>query len=290
MRAHILGPEFSRNVSAEQVCYATAHPMAMPITLWLNHFRALTSRQRHAFLACMLGLVSHSMHLPDFFILIFCVSAIAKDFHAGVPAVTQAIFLTLAFRPVGALLFGAMADRYGRRPRLMMNIGCFWVVELAGAFAPSLHVLRLILRALFGIAMGGEWGVGAALALESLPKEGRGFFSGLLQEGYALGYLLAAVSYGLLFIHIGWRGMFTLWDAAPGRAGGVYRSQGARGVSGSGRRAGQSREATRQRTGTASAIICGAMGSPFSFSSLLMTGFNAFSHGTQGPLSDAFLQ
>jgi len=141
----------------------------------LAHFRALNGRQRHAFFACLLG---WSLDAFDFFILVFCVSAIAKDFHAAVPAVAKAIFWTLACRPVGALVFGAMADRFGRRPTLMLNIACFSVLELACAFAPSLHVL-LILRALFGVAMGGEWGVGAALALESLPKEGRGFFSNL---------------------------------------------------------------------------------------------------------------
>src|SRR5271170_2034813 len=174
---------------------------------WFNHFRLLTAAQRHAFFACLLG---WSLDAFDFFILIFCISAIAKDFHTGVPAVTQAIFLTLAFRPVGALLFGAMADHFGRRPTLMINIGCFSVLELACAFAPSLHVL-LILRALFGIAMGGVWGVGAALALETLPAEGRGFFSGLLQEGYVCGNLLAAALFGLLFSHLHGTGMFTNW-------------------------------------------------------------------------------
>ena len=117
---------------------------------WFQHFRALDSHQRHAFFACLLG---WTMDAFDFFILIFCVTAIARDFHAAVPAVAQAIFLTLAFRPVGALLFGALADRFGRRPTLMINIGCFSILEMACAFAPSLHVL-LILRALFGVAMG----------------------------------------------------------------------------------------------------------------------------------------
>jgi SHS family lactate transporter-like MFS transporter len=106
-------------------------------------------------------------------------------------------------------LFGLMADRYGRRVTLMVDIIAYSVFELASAFAPSLKVF-LITRALFGIAMGGEWGVGAALAFETLPAEGRGFFSGLLQEGYAVGYLMAALVFGTVFRFVGWRGMFII--------------------------------------------------------------------------------
>ena len=113
-------------------------------------------------------------------------------------------------RPVGAFLFGAMAEKYGRRPTLILNIVAFSLFELASAFAPTLPTF-LVLRALFGIAMGGEWGVGAALALETLPAEGRGFFSGLLQEGYVCGNLLAAALFGLLFPHLHGTGMFLNW-------------------------------------------------------------------------------
>src|SRR5437764_1033623 len=102
-----------------------------------------------------------------------------------------------------------MADRFGRRPTLMVDIIAYSLFELASAFAPTLKVF-LVMRALFGVAMGGEWGVGAALAFETLPAEGRGFFSGLLQEGYVVGYLMAALAYGVLFPHIGWRGMFVV--------------------------------------------------------------------------------
>jgi SHS family lactate transporter-like MFS transporter len=112
-------------------------------------------------------------------------------------------------RPIGAFLFGFIADRFGRRPALMIDIVAFSIFELATAFAPTLHVF-LIMRAFFGVAMGGEWGVGAALAFETLPKENRGFFSGLLQEGYVVGYLLAGLTYATLFSHIGWRGMFVV--------------------------------------------------------------------------------
>src|ERR1700749_3266542 len=160
-----------------------------------SHFRSLTSQQRHAFIACFLG---WSLYAFDYFLLVFCVSAIATDFHTRASAVAEALFLTLAFRPVGAFLFGAIADKFGRRPALMINVGCYSILELACAFAPSLHAL-LILRALFGIAMGGEWGVGAALTFETLPKEGRGRFSGILQEGYAFGSILASAAFALFF-------------------------------------------------------------------------------------------
>lgn len=125
----------------------------------------------------------------------------------------MSVTLTLALRPVGALLFGWIADRYGRRVPLMIDIGLYSLLELLTAFSPNLTVF-LVLRALFGIAMGGEWGLGAALAMESLPPAKRGIFSGLLQEGYALGNLLAGLSLALLYTHIGWRGMFAL-GAAP---------------------------------------------------------------------------
>src|SRR6201997_4275015 len=170
---------------------------------FVGHFRRLTPVQRNSYIACLLG---WSLDALDFFILTFCVSAIATQFQAKVSAVTEAIFLTLAMRPIGAFLFGVMADKFGRRLTLMVDIIAYSIFELASAFAPSLKVL-LIMRAFFGIAMGGEWGVGAALAFETLPAEGRGFFSGLLQEGYVVGYLLAALVYATLFPIVGWRGM-----------------------------------------------------------------------------------
>lgn len=182
----------------------------------IAHFQQLSRSQRHVFLAAFLGWTLDSL---DFFLLIFCVKAIANEFRTEPSSVLGAIFLTQAFRPIGALLFGLLADRYGRRPILMANIVGFSVIEFACAFAPSLNAL-LVLRALFGIAMGGEWGVGAALAFESLPKEGRGTFSGVLQEGYAVGSILASAAFGLFFagVHwhgisipgIGWRGLFIL--------------------------------------------------------------------------------
>lgn len=149
----------------------------------------------------------------DFFLVVFVLPHLASDFHATIEAVTVGISLTLAMRPVGAFLFGRFADRYGRRPALMASILLYSVMELATAFSPSLQAF-IALRALYGVAMGGEWGVGASLAFETVPIRSRGLISGMLQAGYPCGYLLAAVVFGLLFPHIGWRGMFVL-GAAP---------------------------------------------------------------------------
>jgi MFS transporter, SHS family, lactate transporter len=173
----------------------------------LRELRSLTAIQRNTFAACFLA---WTLDAFDFFLLTLCLKAIAADFHVAIPQIAEAIFWTLVMRPVGALLFGLLAERFGRRPTLMLNVVSFSVFVLASAFAPSLGTF-LICRALFGVAMGGVWGVGAALALETLPASGRGFFSGVLQEGYVVGNLLAAALYGLLFAHLHGRGMFTAW-------------------------------------------------------------------------------
>jgi SHS family lactate transporter-like MFS transporter len=165
---------------------------------------SLTRPQRAVVIASFLG---WTLDAFDFFILAFVVDNVAGEFHHSHEDVFYAISLTLAMRPVGAFLFGYLADRFGRRPVLMLDILLFSCLELATAFAPNLTVF-LILRALFGIAMGGEWGIGGSLAMESIPDKLRGAISGFLQEGYAFGYLLAAVAYGILFPLVGWRGMF----------------------------------------------------------------------------------
>ena len=169
-----------------------------------TELRSLSRNQWATISASFLG---WTLDAFDFFLMVFMFKAIATEFHADIPAVAIASTLTLAARPFGALVFGLLADRFGRRPVLMLDILLFSALELASAYAPSLTVL-LILRAAFGFAMGGEWGVGASLAMESIPPKARGFISGLLQEGYAAGYLLASVVFFFLFDRIGWRGMF----------------------------------------------------------------------------------
>jgi SHS family lactate transporter-like MFS transporter len=262
--------------------------MSLRLKGFRESWHELNGPQRHAFFACFLG---WALDAFDYFLLVFCIPAISADFHATTAAVAVALALTLAFRPVGALLFGWMAERYGRRPTLILNIACYSVLELSCAFAPSLHTL-LILRALFGIAMGGEWGVGAALALETLPAARRGFFSGILQEGYAVGYFLASLAFGVLYdwfasLHtcghtIGWRGLFIVgalpallvfyigsrvpespaWEAERQRR---KQSPVERGVMPKLRRLKELRQYRYQ----------------FLFLVLLMAGFNALSHGTQ---------
>jgi MFS transporter, SHS family, lactate transporter len=143
----------------------------------------------------------------DFFILVFVLPSVAKDFGKGIPALALTITVTLAFRPVGALIFGLLADRYGRRLPLMIDLVFYSVVEVLSGLAPD-YTTFLVLRALFGIGMGGEWGIGASLAMEKVPPRWRGVLSGFLQEGYAVGYLLAACCYFFVFPRWGWRPMF----------------------------------------------------------------------------------
>jgi SHS family lactate transporter-like MFS transporter len=179
----------------------------------MQPFRALSGSQRRTFAACFLG---WTLDAFDFFILTWCLDSVAATFHVSQVTVTDSLFWTLCMRPVGALLFGVLAERFGRKRILILNIACFTVFELSSAFAPSFAIF-LVTRALFGIGMGGEWGVGAALAFESLPAKGRGFFSGLLQEGYATGNLLAGALYGItyafVFPHIHGAAYLTNWRA-----------------------------------------------------------------------------
>src|SRR4029453_13169012 len=160
----------------------------------------------HAVIASFLG---WTLDAFDFFLVVFVLTDIAKEFGKTKAQMALAITVTLAFRPLGALIFGLMADRYGRRLPLMLDLVFFSIVEVLSGLAPN-YTTFLILRALFGIGMGGEWGVGASLTMEKVPRRWRGMLSGLLQEGYATGYLLAACAYFFVFPHFGWRGVFFL--------------------------------------------------------------------------------
>ncbi|OIV36327.1 MFS transporter [Mangrovactinospora gilvigrisea] len=166
----------------------------------------LTPEQRASFTAALLG---WTMDAFDYFIVVLVYADISKDFGVSLTDMTFLTTVTLAMRPVGAFLFGMWADRAGRRIPLLVDVAFYSVVGFLCAFAPNYSVL-LVLRLLYGIGMGGEWGLGAALAMEKVPTERRGFFSGVLQQGYALGYLLAAAVY-LLITNLtdwGWRGLF----------------------------------------------------------------------------------
>jgi SHS family lactate transporter-like MFS transporter len=232
-----------------------------------------TSEQRHVVAACFLG---WTLDAFDFFLLVFVLKDIAQEFNTQITEVTFAILLTLAMRPVGAYVFGRAADRWGRRPTLMVNILLYSFIEFASGFAPSLTVL-LMLRAIFGIAMGGEWGVGASLTMESIPPHARGFVSGLLQSGYPTGYFLASIVYGVLFQYIGWRGMFMVGVIPALLVFYIRRS-----VPES-----PSWKPTNAASNTAS--ILKSHWRLGIYTVLLMTAFNFFSHGNQD-LYPTFLQ
>jgi SHS family lactate transporter-like MFS transporter len=157
--------------------------------------------------ALLAGFLGWTLDAFDFFLVVLCLTAIGKDFGKSDVDVALSLTLTLAFRPVGALIFGLIADRYGRRLPLMIDLVFFSIIEVLTGLAPNFTTF-LVLRALYGIGMGAEWGVGATLAMEKAPRKLRGILSGILQEGYAFGYLLAAGCYFLIFPRFGWRPMF----------------------------------------------------------------------------------
>jgi len=164
------------------------------------------ARARKVVFACFLG---WALDAFDFFIMVFVFSAVASTFSTSITSVTIAITLTLAMRPVGAFIFGRMADHYGRRPALMICIMSYSVLGFLSGLAPTLWSF-LVLRALFGIAMGGEWGIGSSLTMETIPARWRGWVSGLLQAGYPTGYFLATLAYFVFEPLVGWRGLFMI--------------------------------------------------------------------------------
>jgi SHS family lactate transporter-like MFS transporter len=232
-----------------------------------------TTEQKHVVAASFLG---WTLDAFDFFLMVFVLHDIAKEFDTDVTKVTIAILLTLAMRPIGAFLFGRAADRWGRRPTLMVDVLFYSAIEFASGFAPSLTAL-LVLRAIYGIAMGGEWGVGASLTMESIPPHARGFVSGLLQSGYPTGYFLASVVYGLFFQYIGWRGMFMVGVLPALLVLYIRRSVP---------------ESPSWKPTTKNSNTLAVLKTHWRlgiYAVLLMTAFNFFSHGTQD-LYPTFLQ
>src|SRR6476620_11788611 len=233
-------------------------------------FKALTRDQRNTFIACFLGWTLDAL---DFFLVTFVLIPVSHDFGQSVSKVAFAITLTLLLRPVGALIFGLLGDKFGRRIPLMADIIFYSVMELLTAFAPNFTTF-LILRALFGIGMGGEWGLGASLAMESLPTEARGLFSGILQQGYAFGYLLAALVYWVVFPILGWRGLFVV-GALPALLVIYIRARVPESpVWERNRASGRIRRVDLRR-------FLQEHGSLLIYAALLMTAFNYMSHGTQ---------
>jgi SHS family lactate transporter-like MFS transporter len=228
----------------------------------------MNSNQKRVAIASFL---SWTLDAFDFFILVFVLPEIARDFSVGITTVSFAIFLTLAMRPVGAFIFGRLADKFGRRIILIIDVILYSFFEFASAFVPNLALL-FILRVFFGIAMGGVWGVASSLAMESIPVKARGFISGLFQGGYPCGYFLGALVYGLLFDLIGWRGLFIVGAIPP-----LFVIYMLRNIP-------ESPIWTEGREKIKNTTIVSALRKHwrcFTYMIILMTAFNMFSHGSQ---------
>lgn len=225
-----------------------------------------TARQLHVVAASYLGWTLDAL---DFFLLVFVIRDAAAAFGTDTATISIAVTLTLALRPLGAFIFGRLADRVGRRPALMLNIGVFSMLSFATAFVPDIWSFMLV-RALFGIGMGGVWGIGASLSMETIPPSARGFVSGLLQSGYASGYLVASILYGLLYEHVGWRGLF-LVGIAPALMliPYVYATVP------------ESPAFARGRKGGSVMAVLAKNWRLTIYAIVLMSAFNFFSHGTQ---------
>jgi SHS family lactate transporter-like MFS transporter len=240
----------------------------------------LTPTQIRTFIASFLG---WTLDAFDFFLAIVVLPDLSKAFAAPIPRIAVATTLTLALRPLGALIFGWFADRYGRRVPLMVDIACYSFLELVTAFSPNLGFF-IVVRALYGIAMGGEWGLGASLAMESLPPARRGLFSGILQEGYAVGFLIANLCLALLFVPFehawpgnGWRLMFVV-GVLPALLILFIRSSVPESPVWEAGRA--------QRIGLTGSVLVDAIKRYwllFIYGIFLMAAFNFMSHGSQDP-------
>jgi SHS family lactate transporter-like MFS transporter len=232
--------------------------------------------QRNVVVAAYLG---WTLDAFDFFLMVFMFKDISTDLHSSMQVVSTAVLLTLAMRPVGAFLFGRLADRFGRKPTLVWNILAYSVLELVSGFAPNMTTL-LIVRALFGVAMGGEWGIGSALTMETIPAAARGFVSGLLQVGYPSGYFLASLAVYLFYDRLGWRYMFAL-GVIPAVLVFFIR----RGVDES--------PAWKEQQHTPRAGLLAVLRRDWRlavYGIVLMTAFNFFSHGSQDAYPGLFLK
>jgi len=239
----------------------------------MRALRGWTSNQKHVVLASWLG---WTLDAFDYFLMVFVIKDVAHAFGASKTQIALATTLTLALRPVGAFVFGRLADRFGRRPVLMADVALYSLLGFATAFSPSL-IGFLIIRALFGIAMGGEWGIGASLTMESIKPEARGIVSGLLQSGYPTGYLLASIVYRNFYEPLGaltglapWRSLF-LVGIVPALLILYIRRHVPESP-------GWSTE--HARTGTVLTVLKKHWALAL-YAILLMTAFNFFSHGTQ---------
>ena len=220
--------------------------------------------------ALLAGFLGWTLDAFDFFVIVFLYDALAHEFHVSKTAIVVTTAATLAFRPVGALLFGLLADRFGRRIPLMATIVYFSLMEMLCGFAPNYKAF-LILRALFGIGMGGEWGVGASLAMEAAPKRWRGILSGILQSGYPMGYLLASVAARFVLPALGWRWMF--WIGVPPALLTLYICA----------KVPESEAWEQHRAGSTMAVlrVVASHGKRFAYLVVLMTFMMFLSHGTQ---------
>src|SRR5213594_555193 len=233
-------------------------------------FKSLDRNQRNTFLACFLG---WALDAFDFFLLTFVIAPMAGDFGTSIAELGYAITLTLAMRPVGAFIFGLLGDRFGRRIPLMIDIIFYSLMELLTAFSPN-YTWLLIFRALYGIGMGGEWGLGASLAMETMPTAARGLFSGILQQGYMFGYLFAAVVYWIVFPFFGWRALFVA-GALPALLVLYIRARVPESP------VWQRNKERRQHLPLDIRGFIRQHGTLFIHAVLLMTAFNYMSHGTQ---------
>jgi SHS family lactate transporter-like MFS transporter len=235
-----------------------------------------TRSQRNVVVAAYLG---WTLDAFDFFLMVFMFKDISTELHSSMQVVSTAVLLTLGMRPVGAFLFGRLADHFGRKPTLVWNILAYSVLELVSGFAPNMTTL-LIVRALFGVAMGGEWGIGSALTMETIPTSARGFVSGLLQAGYPSGYFLASLAVYLLYDRLGWRYMFVL-GVIPAVLVFFVR----RGVDES--------PAWKEQQHTPRMGILDVLRRDWKlavYGIILMTAFNFFSHGSQDAYPGLFLK